>query len=175
MLRQVRRLCTAWAMVATFLVGLGATGMALAQQPTTPPGPPPQRERLLTPEDRAAMGQIYWNRVKDRLGLTDKQVADIRSLLDAQRTEFRTDVQNLIGYRKQLRTLLQQQPVDTGTVQSVANNVKTLQAKLFDARLQTQIALRGIFTQEQWQGWVALRKGMGHQWMRRGHTFGPGV
>jgi Spy/CpxP family protein refolding chaperone len=121
------------------------------------------------------MAQIYWNRLKDRLGLTEKQAADIRSLLDAQRTAARTDVQNLIAYRKQLRTLLQQQPVDAATIQSVANNVKTLQAKLFDARLQTQIAVRGILTPEQWQGWLALRKGMGHQWMRRGRAFGPGA
>jgi Spy/CpxP family protein refolding chaperone len=175
MLRQARRSCTAWAMIATFLVGLGAAGTALAQQSVTPPGPPPQRERLLTPEDRAAMGQIYWNRVKDRLGLTDKQVADIRSQLDAQRTAARADVQNLIAARKQLRTLLEQQQLDSTQIQKVATDVKTLQANLFGARLQTQIALRGIFTQEQWQGWLALRKGMGHQWMRRGRAFGPGA
>jgi hypothetical protein len=30
-------------------------------------------------------------------------------------------------------------------------------------------------TPEQWQGWLALRKGMGHQWMRRGRAFGPGA
>lgn len=175
MLRQARRSCKSWAMVGTFLVGLGLAGTAFAQQPATPSGPPPQRERLLTPEDRTAMGQIYWHRVQERLGLTDQQLTDIRSLLDAQRTTARADVQSLIAARKQLRSLLEQPTVDPAAVQSVGSQMKALQAKLFDARLQTQLALRGKFTPEQWQGWLALREGMRHRWMRRGHGFGPGA
>ncbi len=175
MLKRARRSCKSWAMVGTLLVGLGLAGTALAQQPGTPSGPPPQRERLLTPEDLTAMGQIYWHRVQERLGLTDQQVTDIRSLLDAQRASARADVQSLIAARKQLRSLLEQPTVDPAAVQAVGSQIKALQAKLFDARLQTQLALRGKFTPEQWQGWLALRKGPGHRWMWRRPAFGPGV
>jgi Spy/CpxP family protein refolding chaperone len=121
------------------------------------------------------MAQIWWHRAQERLGLTDQQIADIRNLLQTQRTAAQADVQNLIAARRQLRTLLEQQTSDPATIQSTATEVKTLQGKLFDARLQTQIALRARFSPEQWQGWLALRKGMGHGWMRRGRAFGAGA
>jgi Spy/CpxP family protein refolding chaperone len=121
------------------------------------------------------MAQIWWHRTQERLGLTDQQVADIRNLLETQRTTAQADVQNLIAARRQLRTLLEQQTSDPATVQSTATQVKTLQAKLFDARLQTQIALRGKLSPEQWQRWLALRKGMGRHGMWRGRAFGAGA
>lgn len=158
-----------WALVGTLLVGLVLVGPALAQPigGLTPPTSP-----LLTPEDRAAMGQIYWQRMQTRLGLTDQQVTDIRALLDAQRTAARANIQSLIAARKQLRTLLDQQNPDPAAVQAAATQVKTLQATLFDARLQTQLALRAKFTPEQWQQWQALRKAMRHHGMRHGPGMG---
>ena len=175
MLRRGRRSINPLVALGSFLVALSIAGTALAQQPATPPGPPSQQQRLLTPEDRTAMAQIYWHRVQGRLGLTDQQVTDIRSLLDAQRASARADVQSLIAARKQLRSLLEQPTVDPAAVQAVGSQVKALQAKLFDARLQTQIALRSKFTPEQWQAWLVLREGMRHRGMWRKHAFGAGV
>ncbi len=175
MLRQARKSCESWAIIVTFLAGLSIAGTALAQQPASPPSSPPQRERLLTPEDRTAMAQIYWHRVQERLGLTDQQMTDIRSLLDSQRAAARADVQSLIAARKQLRSLLDQPTVDPTAVQAMGSQVKALQAKLFDARLQTQLALRGKLTPEQWQGWLALRKGPGHRGIWRRPASGAGI
>jgi Spy/CpxP family protein refolding chaperone len=121
------------------------------------------------------MGQIFWNRTKERLGLTDQQAVDIRALLDAQRTASRANVQSLMVARKELRTLLQQPTVDSAAIQAAATKVKTQQAALFDARLQTQLALRAKLTPEQWQQWQTLRKGRGRPWMRRGQGVGPGM
>jgi hypothetical protein len=53
--------------------------------------------------------------------------------------------------------------------------IKTQHATLFDARLQTQLALRAKLTPEQWQQWQALRKGMAHNRMHRAPGFGPGM
>jgi len=175
MFRERRRSCKVWVMVGALLVGLAVVGIASAQQPANAPTSLHQKESLLTPEDRAAMRQIYWHRVQERLGLSDQQVADIQTFLQTQRTATQADVQSLIAARKQLRTLLEQSPVDPAAVQSVATQVKTIQASLFDSRLQTQIALRGKLSAEQWRGWLALRKGMGQRWNRRGHGFGPGA
>ena len=175
MLGHEQRSYKVWVVVGTLLLGVVVAGTALAQQPAVPPGPSPQKESVLTPEDHAAMGQIFWHRVQERLGLTDQQVADIRSLLQAQRTASRADVQSLIAARRQLRTLLEQPTSDPAAIQGVATQLKGLQAKLFDDRLQTQLALRSKFTPGQWQGWLALRKGMGHRWVRRGSTFRPGA
>jgi Spy/CpxP family protein refolding chaperone len=156
-------------------MGLAVAGTALAQQPGGAPGAPPQRERLLTPEDRAAMAQIFWHRAQERVGLTDQQVADIRTLLQTQRAATRADVQGLITARQQLRSLLEQPTVDPASLQAAATQIKSLQAKLLDDRLQTQLALRAKLTPEQWQAWRALRKGRGPHWMRRGRAFGPGA
>jgi len=175
MLGHARRSCKAWVTVGTLLVGLVVAGTAPAQQPGGPPGAPPQRERLLTPEDRAALAQIFWHRVQERVGLTDQQVADIRTLLQTQRAATRADVQGLITARQQLRSLLEQPTVDPASLQAAATQIKALQAKLLDDRLQTQLALRAKLTPEQWQAWRALRKGRGPHWMRRGRAFGPGA
>ena len=167
--RHARSTATVWVFVAMLLAGLVLSGPVLAQQPGGQPAP------LLTPEDRAAMGQIFWQRMQGRLGLTDQQVTDVRSLLDAQRAAMRSNVQGLIAARKQLRTLFEQQAPDQGAVQAAATQVKTLQAALFDSRLQTQLALRAKFTPEQWQQWQTLRKGMRHRWMGRRPAGGPGA
>jgi Spy/CpxP family protein refolding chaperone len=121
------------------------------------------------------MAQIFWHRAQANLGLTDQQVTDIRALLDAQRATARTSVRGLIAARKQLRTLLDQQTPDPMAVQALATQIKAQQAILFDARLQTQLALRAKLTPEQWQQWQALRKGMGHRRMHRTPGFGPGL
>jgi Spy/CpxP family protein refolding chaperone len=169
MRRHIQSTAAVWVIVATLLAGLVLPGPALAQQTGGQPAP------LLTPEDRAAMGQIYWQRMQSRLGLTDQQVTEIRALLDAQRASTRANVQGLIAARKQLRSLLDQPAPDQASIQAAATQVKTLQAALFDARLQTQLALRAKFTAEQWQQWQTLRKGMRHRWMRHGPAAGPGM
>jgi Spy/CpxP family protein refolding chaperone len=162
-------------LAGTLLIGLMVAGTAGAQPPPGVPGGPPRGERLLTPEDRAAMGQIFWHRVQERLGLNDQQVTDLRALLDTERSAARANVQSLIAARRQLRTLLDQQGSDPAAIQTAATHVKNLQATLFDQRLQTQLAIRTKLTAEQWQGWLALRKGLGHRGMRGGRGFGPGA
>ena len=170
-----RRLWKSRVVAGTILLSLALAGTALAQQPAGPPGPPPQRQPLLTPEDRAAMAQIFWHRTQERLGLTDQQAADIRALLDTQRAAARTDVQSLMAARRQLQNLLDQPTADAAAIQAAATQVKELQAKLFDHRLQTQLAVRAKLTPEQWQQWRTLRQGMGHRGGRRGGGFGPGL
>jgi Spy/CpxP family protein refolding chaperone len=156
--------------VGAFLLAftVASVGMAQAQQP-------PRREPLLTPEDRAAMGQIFWHRIQEKLGLSDQQAADIRTLLQDQRNAARTDFRAMRTARQQLQTLLAQPNPDPGAIQVAAGQVKGLQAKLFDQRLQTQLALRAKLTPEQWQRWNELRgHGPGRGWTHRGRGFGMG-
>jgi len=164
-----------WIMSAVLLLGLGATSTVLAQQPAGPPGPPPHGKPLLTPEDRAAMAQIFWHRTQERLGLTDQQAVDIRALLDTQRAAARADVQRLMAARRQLRNLLDQPTADAAAIQTAAAQVKELQATVLDHRLQTQLAVRAKLTPEQWQQWRTLRQGMGHRGGRHRGGFGPGL
>ncbi len=161
--------------VGVALLGLGLIRPAVAQQLASPSATRPQRQSLLTPDDRAAMRQIFWHRMQERLGLSDQQAADMRSLLDAQRTAMRANVQSLIVARKQLRRLLDQSTVDSAAVQAAVAEVKTRQDALFDGRLQVQLALRAKLTPQQWQQWQALRKTQGHRWMRHGRGFGAGA
>jgi Spy/CpxP family protein refolding chaperone len=147
-------------------------GTALAQQPAPSMGRAPHDKSFFTQEDRAAMRQIFWQRAQERLGLSDQQAAEIRALLDGQRTAMRANVQNLKATRKQLQSLLEQPTVDLAAVQSAAAQLKTQQAALFDARLQTQIAIRAKLTPEQWEQWQTLRRGSRHHGMRHGPGFG---
>ncbi len=175
MLQSAWRIRKTWMVATALLLGLGVTSAALAQQPAGPPGPPPQRQRLLTPEDRAAMAQIFWHRAQERLALTDQQVADIRALLDTQRAAAGGDLQSLMAARRQLRSLLDQPTADAAAIQTAAAQVKELQAKVLDHRLQTLLAVRAKLTPEQWKRWQALRQGMGHRGGRRWAAFRAGL
>jgi len=172
-----RKIWSTWMFAAALLLGLGAASTASAQPPPGPPGPPHRGQSLLTPEDRAAMGQIFWQRAQERLGLTDQQVADIRALLDTQRAAARADRRSLMGARRQLHSLLDQPTADTSAIQTAATQVKELQGKLLDHRLQTLLAVRAKLTPEQWNQWRTLRQGMGHRGRghRGGYGFGPGL
>lgn len=171
MRRHERRHWMSRIMAGAMLVSLASAGPVLAQQ-VGPPAPPPRGHSLLTPEDRAAMGQIFWHRTQERLGLTDQQAAEIRALLDARRAAARVDLQSLMAARRQLRSLLDQPSADAAAVQAAAGQVKELQAKLLDQRLQTQLAVRAKLTPEQWQKWRELRQDMGYR--GKHHRVGHG-
>ncbi len=164
-----------WFTTVALCAGLaaGTIGTAVAQQAPASPQPPQQRQQLLTPEDRSAMQQIFWHRMQERLGLSDQQVADIRNELQTRRAAARGDMQALFAARKQLRTLMQQPNASQADVQAAATQVKQLQDKLFDSRLQTQLAIRAKLTPEQLAKWTELRKGMGHRMRHHGRGFAP--
>ena len=170
MWRQARKMFWFGTLMGALFLGLALAGAAQAQAPA---GPPAGHQMLLTPEDRAAMGQIFWNRMQEKLGLSGEQATGIRALLDAQRTAARTTGQELRAARKQLRGLLDQQTPDPAAVQAAASQIKTLQAAMFDAHLQTQLALRAKLTPAQWQQWQSLHSGQGHRGRRPGPGFGP--
>lgn len=159
------------AVLALSVIG-GAVAVAGAQTP--PPAGPPQGNRLLTPEDRAAIGQVFWQRIQQRLGLTDQQVADVRALVQQRRDAARAELQALGSARRDLRAAMSQPTVDQSAVSAAAGQVKALQNQLFDERLQTQLAIRAKLTPEQWQRWTELRRGMGRPGMTRGGMQGHG-
>ncbi len=165
----------AWLLAGAVAFGgvAGGVGSAVAQQ--TPPASPPQHQQLLTPDDRAAMAQIFWHRMQERLGLNDQQVADIRAIVQNQRQASQADVQALNAARKQLHTLLQQPTADPTASQAAADQLKAQRDKVFDQRLQTQLAIRAKLTPDQLAKWAELRQGMGHRRMWRRGAFGGGL
>ncbi len=160
-----------WLLAGALVLGVaaGGSGTAVAQQAPTPPA---QRQPLLTPDDRAAMGQIFWHRMQEQLGLSDQQISEIRTLLQNQRTAARADGQALRAAKRQLRTLLALPTADPNAIQAAAAQMKMLHDKLFDQSLQTRLNVRSKLTPEQLIKWAALRNGMEHRWMGRGRAFG---
>jgi Spy/CpxP family protein refolding chaperone len=122
----------------------------------------------LTNDDREAIRKIFQDRVKERLGLTDQQAAQIQTLLREERGQVRADVQALCEARVEMRRLLEQQNSDPAALKAAAERVKALQGKLLDRRIEAQIALRSQLTPEQWAKWLELRKERGHRRMGRG-------
>jgi len=162
-----------WILIAALFLGVvSMANLAPAQGPGGPGGPggKSQGQRLLTPEDRAAMGQIFWHRLQERLGLTDQQLTDLRTTLEQRRQAVRPDVQALMAARKLLRAAMASPTADAATIQAAADQVKAAQNKLFDSRIQTRLALRAKLTPEQLAKWNELRHGMQHH--RMGHRGG---
>ena len=120
------------------------------------------------------MGQIFWHRMQERLGLTDQQMSDIRSDPPSSAGCRTSGHQTLFAARRELRNLLQQPNSDPTAIQSAAGQVKQLQDKMFDQRLQTQLAIRSKLTPDQLARWGEMRKGIGRGGWRRGGGFGWG-
>ncbi|HYB72090.1 MAG TPA: periplasmic heavy metal sensor [Candidatus Sulfotelmatobacter sp.] len=167
----MRRIGRWWALAASaLLLGAWGVGLAWAQQPQ-PPGsrtPCTPRQGLLTPDDRAAMGQIFMNRIKATLGLSDQTAADIQTILKNGRPS-QQDFQTLCLARVNLRNLLKQADSDPGAVQAASDNVASLTKAMTDRRLATQLAIRSKLTPDQWAQWQQLRR---HG--RGGWRGGPG-
>jgi Spy/CpxP family protein refolding chaperone len=125
----------------------------------------------LSGEDREAIGRIFLQRVKERLGLTDQQAEQVRTILQSQKNEARAKVQALCEARIALRQLLDRQDSDPAALKTAGDRVKTLQGKLLDQKLDTAIALRSQLTPEQWAKWIELRKAKGHRRMGKGRPF----
>jgi Spy/CpxP family protein refolding chaperone len=147
-----------WALAAgALLLGAWSVGSAWAQDAPGSRTPCTPRQGLLSPDDRAAMGQIFMNRLKTALALSDQAAADIQDILQKGRPS-QQDRQNLCLARLNLRTLLKQGNSDPGAVQAASDNVATLTKALTDRRLATQLAIRSKLTPEQWAQWQELRK-----------------
>ncbi len=162
-----------WVLVLTAIVAVagGATAVAWAQQGPGPAGPCARPERLLTGDDREAIGRIFLQRTKEKLGLGDDQTEQIRTTLQSRRDEARADFLALCQARVQLRQLLDQQNSDPSALKATADQIKALQGKLLDRRLDTVVALRSQLTPDQWAKWIELRKTMARRFMGRARRF----
>ncbi len=162
-----------WVLAVTVIAAIGGSGVVLvqAQQAPAPASRCARPERLLTHDDREAIAKVVRERVKEKLGLSDQQAEQIRTVLQSRRDEARADIQALCEARVELGRLLAQQNSDPVALKATAERVKSLQGKLLDRRLETAITLRSQLTPDQWAKWIELRKGMGHRWMGRGRRF----
>ena len=164
--KHVRRWGIAAAAAALAAGAVGGGAVARAQQGQQPPdmaGPCQRVERVLTGDDREAIGRIFMNRAKEQLGLSDQQAEDFRNTLKAMRDDARSDWQALCQARVDLRTLLDQQNADPAAVKAAGDRVKTFQGTLLDRRLDGYLALRSKLTADQWAKWVELRKERGRR------------
>ena len=87
--------------------------------------------------------------MKEKLGLTDRQAEQIRSVLQSRRDEARADAQALCEGRVELRRLLEQQNSASTNLKAAVDRVKSLQGKFPDRRLDTVVALRSRLTPDQ--------------------------
>ena len=71
----------------------------------------------------------------------------------------------------QLRQLLDQQNSDPSALKATADQIKALQGKLLDRRLDTVVTLRSQLTPDQWAKWIELRKTMARRFMGRARRF----
>jgi Spy/CpxP family protein refolding chaperone len=158
-----------WAMLVAVLAVMAVISVAVAQAQQAPgvAGPCVRPQGLLTSDDRDAIGRVFLQRTKETLGLSDSQTDQVRTILQSRREGARADFQALCQARLNLRQLLQQN-ADADTLKGAGDQVKAVQGKLLDRRLDTVVALRNVLTPDQWAKWIELRKARGHRWMGRG-------
>ncbi len=153
------------------MAGIGVA-VAWAQQAPSPAGPCARPQGLLTSDDREAIGRMILQRTKEKLGLSDELAEQIRATLQSRRDEARADFLALCQARVQLRQLLDQQTSDPSALKATADQIKALQGKLLDRRLETAVALRSQLSADQWTKWIELRKTSGRRWMGRAPAMG---
>ena len=155
---------------ALLAAGLGEAAVAQAQQAPGPGGPCQRPAGLLSSDDREAIRQIRFNRLKEKLGLSDQQAQTFQATMKAMWAGARPDVQALCEARLEMRQLMAQQDSDPTAVKAAGERVKALQAKLLDRRLDSYLTLRSQLTPDQWAKWVELRMQAGGRFRGR---FGP--
>ena len=128
---------------------------------------------MMAPADREAMAARMSARLKDRLGLTDEQVADIRATFEARRDARLQGARALCEARVALRTLQASQNADPAAVRAAGEQLKAAQGQMLDLRLDTYLDFRDKVTPDQWAKWVELRREMGARGHWRHHRPQP--
>jgi len=124
------------------LAGVAAvTGVALAAAPEKPEGPRGDRPRRPGMERRAD--------IKEALGLTDAQAAELKKLHSEQeKKHIRTQADTRIA-RMELHELLMAPTVDEKAVRAKAKQLADLQAAASNDRVEGMLALRKVLNAEQ--------------------------
>ena len=153
---------------------IAATGMAMAAAP--PEGPKPDGPRGKGP-------RLERKNVKEALGLTDAQVADLKKLRsEQQKKKIRMQADAKIA-RLELHDLLTAATVDEKAVRAKAKQVADLHAAAANDHIEAALALRKIVNAEQAEKLMKMmhhrRQGPGarHQQFRpgaQGRRGGPG-
>jgi periplasmic protein CpxP/Spy len=117
---------------------IAVTGVALAAAPEGPKPEGPRKERRFEKAN-----------LKEALGLTDAQVADLKRLRSEQeKKKIRQQADAKIA-RLELRELLLAQTVDEKAVRAKAKQVADLQATAASDRVEAMLALRKVVSAEQ--------------------------
>ncbi len=153
-----------WAAGALLIleIVLGGPTEAGAQQPQ--PQPP-------------KLEQHRWNKIQQKLGLTDQQVTALQGILAANRTTMRNDFQGLRTAHQALRAAWNQ--ADSTAISTAATAVQNAQNKFFNDRLSGQLNILNTLGPDLYKQWMALHKHHrrgGHEWgehhRREGHEWG---
>lgn len=150
---------------------------ASAQPQNTPPERPNPRRMGPGPAGpQGPMGGMMQRRqaLKESLGLTDVQKADLQKAREATRRERIRKTTDLRIARLDLRSLLRAEKVDEKAVAAKLAEAQAAQGALLKLRIDSVLAMKKILTPEQQKKMAALRAGqgmnrMGQRMKMRGH------
>ena len=140
------------------IAALLVSSTALAQE--VAPGP---AERAWNPEQtqkrfgrRGRRGRGHRGRLlarpamlKEKLGLSDAQVVQLRSIRDQLRTRttgYRSQIRKL---RQQMRVLIQSEPLDGPMITIVHRQMRNLRGKMAEERFSSRLQALGVLTKDQ--------------------------
>jgi Spy/CpxP family protein refolding chaperone len=92
------------------------------------------------------------------LGLTDEQKEKMDRFREEKKEEKKELHQALRGKQKELREELQLYDSNMGKVKSLASEIKRLQGKLIDLRVESIENVKSVLTEEQYKKFIAKTK-----------------
>ena len=127
------------------ILALGAAGIALAQVPDGPQRP------------RRARGEMRFEMMQERLGLTEAQVGQLEKLRDeARRAAIQRRADEQLA-RLDLEALMKAETLDEKAIAAQVKKLTDLHGAALKARVDGRLALKKILTPEQQQQLKALR------------------
>jgi Spy/CpxP family protein refolding chaperone len=129
-----------------FFSGLAAVLLALPlAQAQQGPGPEPREH------DGSHIQEIF-----KQLDLTDEQKQQLETAKKQHRTEAASDRRAIRDAREAMRVELMKSQLDMAKIRQIHSQIKSLQDKMEDERLNSILTVRTILTQEQFQKFSSL-------------------
>ena len=121
--------------------------------------------------DGEARMERKMDKIHQQLGLSPDQQKKLKEHRQAHRQEMRTLRESLRTKRESLRAELEKPDLNEGIVKSLSEELKTLQNRLADLRLDGILEVRKILSPEQFKKFGELMREKGR--MKMGRRGGP--
>lgn len=111
-------------------------------------------------------------KIQEELGLTDEQVQQLDDYRNQQREQMKQDRQTMKQLKEEIKQETEKTEIDEAKIKSIHEQLKTLNNKMSDNRLDGILQLRKILTPEQFKKFNEARGKRGKMRQGNGRKIG---